>query len=285
MKNIFKCTLFVPLFFYMATTTGCSSTSNEKMTHTDWCKKRYETAEELFKAKKYGRTVEKLEEILSTCAGSGYMEQAQFLLAESHFNLEQWIDARGEYGSFIVNFPGSSFAETAEYRKAVSSFNMEYRVDRDESNTTTAMKDFERYLANHPDTPLRDSVNYYYNRLVDRVAEKEFQTARLYMRMEKPQAAVIYFKEFLETYPNAKRRSESLFLISEAYTDLDQFDPARHYLAIAESEAGDNKEVLKSVEKARKNIEKAEESYEKRLKKEAEKKRLQKEEKNLVNQE
>ena len=266
MKNLFKCT-----------------SSNEKMTHTDWCKKRYENAEQLFKAQKYGRSVEKLEEILSTCAGSGYMEQAQFLLAESHFNLEQWIEARGEYGSFIVNFPGSPFAETAEYRKAVSSFNMDYKIDRDESNTTTAMKDFERYLANHPNTPLRDSVNYYYNLLVDRVAEKEFQTGRLYLRMEKPQAAVIYFKEFLETYPNAKRRQETLFLISDAYTDLDQFESARQYLAIAKEESSDNADVQKRVKKAEEKIAKAEESYEKRLKKESEKKRLQKEEKNLAN--
>jgi len=283
MKNIFKRALFVPFFFYMATTIGCSSTSNEKFTHTEWCKKRYEAAEELYKAKKYGRAIEKLEEILSTCAGSGYMEQTQFLLGESHFNLEQWIEARGEYGSFVVNFPGSAFAETAEYRKAVSSFNMEYKVDRDESNTTTAMKDFERYLANYPNTPLRDSVNYYYNQLIDRVAEKEFQTGRLYLRMDKPQAAVIYFKEFLETYPNAKRRQETLFLISSAYTDLDQFEAARQYLEIAENEASDDKEVLKRSEKAKAKIAKAEENYEKRLKKEAEKKRLQKEEKNMVN--
>ena len=283
MKKICKCTLFIPFFLYMATMTGCSSTSNEKMTHTDWCKKRYENAEELYKAKKYGRTVEKLEEILSTCAGSGYMEQAQFLIAESHFNLEQWIEARGEYGSFIVNFPGSPFAETAEFRKAVSSYNMEYKIDRDESNTTTAMKDFERYLANHPSTPLRDSVNYYYNNLVDRVAEKEFQTGRLYLRMEKPQAAVIYFKEFLETYPKAKRRPEALFLISDAYTDLDQFEPARQYLAIAQNESPDNQNVQKRVKKAEDKIAKAEETYEARLKKEAEKKRLQKEEKNMVN--
>ncbi|WP_290939904.1 outer membrane protein assembly factor BamD [Fibrobacter sp.] len=283
MKKFCKCTLFIPFFLYMATMTGCSSTSNEKITHTDWCKNRYENAEELFKAKKYGRTVEKLEEILSTCAGSGYMEQAQFLIAESHFNLEQWIEARGEYGSFIVNFPGSPFAETAEFRKAVSSYNMEYKIDRDESNTMTAMKDFERYLANHPSTPLRDSVNYYYNNLVDRVAEKEFQTGRLYLRMEKPQAAVIYFKEFLETYPKAKRRSEVLFLISDAYTDLDQFESARQYLAIAQNESTDDAEMQKRVKKAEDKIAKAEETYEARLKKEAEKKRLQKEEKSMVN--
>ena len=283
MKKVFKSTLFVPLFLYMATMMGCSTTSTSKMTHTDWCQKRYNEAEELYKAKKYGRSIEKLEGILSTCAGSGYMEQAQFLLAESHFNLEQWIEARGEYGSFIVNFPGSPFAETAEYRKAVSSFNMDYKIDRDESNTTTAMKDFERYLANHPNTPLRDSVNYYYNLLVDRVAEKEFQTGRLYLRMEKPQAAVIYFKEFLETYPKAQRRQETLFLIADAYTDLDQFEPAREYLNIAKNESGEDAEIQKRVKKAEDKIAKAEESYEKRLKKEAEKKRLQKEEKTLAN--
>ncbi len=283
MKKVFKSTLFVPLFLYMATMMSCSTTSNEKMTHTQWCQKRYESAEELYKAQKYGRTVEKLEEILSTCAGSGYMEQAQFLLAESRFNLEQWIEARGEYGSFIVNFPGSAFAETAEYRKAVASFNIEYRIDRDESNTTTAMKDFERYLANHPNTPLRDSVNYYYNLLVDRVAEKEFQTGRLYLRMEKPQAAVIYLKEFLETYPKAKRRQEALFMISDAYTDLDQFESAREYLTIAQNEASEDKDLEKRVKKAKDKIAKAEESYEKRLKKEAESKRLQKEEKNQAN--
>ena len=101
--------------------------------------------------------------------------------------------------------------------------------------------------------------------------------------MEKPQAAVIYFKEFLETYPNAKRRQETLFLISDAYTDLDQFESARQYLAIAKEESSDNADVQKRVKKAEEKIAKAEESYEKRLKKESEKKRLQKEEKNLAN--
>jgi len=184
--NLFK---KIPLFLCILAETaflvGCSSSGKSKMKHTEWCRIRYEGAEELFKKEKYGRATDRLEEILSTCAGSGYMEQAQFLMAESYFNMEDWIEARGEYGSFILNFPGSPFIETAEFRKAISSFNMEFRVSRDEANTTIAMKDFERYLSNYPDSPLRDSVNYYYDLLVERLAEKEFQTARLYLRMDK----------------------------------------------------------------------------------------------------
>ena len=279
-----KISLFLYLFTFAAFLASCSSSGQTKMKHTEWCKIRYEKAEELFKKGKYGRTTDKLEEILATCAGTGYMEQAQFLMAESYFNMEDWLEARGEYGSFILNFPGSPFIETAEFRKAVSSFNMEFRVSRDEANTTIAMKDFERYLSNYPESPLRDSVNYYYNLLVERLAEKEFQTGRLYLRMDKYQAAVIYFKEFLETYPNSKRRTEALFMIAQAYNELDQFETAKLYLNIARNEASpDDKKIQKQIEKTEKKIDKAEIAFAKRMKKDSQKKRFFKEDREMQN--
>ena len=284
MKVFEKSAIFFLIFFGTVFLVGCASTvSRDKVTHTNFCRAKYEAAEELFKKGKYGRTQDKLEDILSKCAGTGYMEKSQFLLAETYFNLEEWIEARGEYGSFVMNFPGSPFAETAAYRKAVSAYNIKFKVSRDETNTTTAMKDFERYLDDYPDTPLRDSVNYYYEQLIERMAEKEFQTARLYMRMDKPQATVIYLKEFLDTYPKSKRRQESLFMISEAYTELDQFEAARSYLNIARTDNADDKDVLKKIEKTEKSIAKAEAKFEKKLKRDAEKNRVQKEEKEMTN--
>ena len=90
--NLFK---NIPLFLCILAETaflvGCSSSGKSKMKHTEWCRIRYEGAEELFKKEKYGRATDRLEEILSTCAGTGYMEQAQFLMAESYFNMEDWI--------------------------------------------------------------------------------------------------------------------------------------------------------------------------------------------------
>ena len=284
MNLLKKIPLFLCLLAITFSFTGCSSSGQTKMKHSEWCRIRYENAEELFKNGKYGRATEKLEEILATCAGTGFMEQAQFLIAESYFNMEDWIEARGEYGSFILNFPGSPFIETAEFRKAISSFNMEFRVSRDEANTTVAMKDFERYLSNYPDSPLRDSVNYYYGLLVDRLAEKEFQTAKLYMRMDKYQAAVIYLKEFLETYPKSRRHTEALFMITEAYNELDQFETAKLYLNIAKSEAsGDDKDTQKKIEKTEKKIENSELAFAKRMKKDSQKKRFWKEDREMQN--
>ncbi len=253
--------------------TACAGNSKDgDASRQAMCKERYEKAEAGFKNEKYGKIKEGLEEILALCAGTGYMEQAQFLLAESHFNLEEWIEARGEYGSFILNFPGSPYIETAEFRKAISSFNMEFHTARDETNTNVAMKDFERYLSNYPESPLTDSVNYYRGLLTERLAEREYQTARLYYRMEEPQAAVIYLKEFLEVFPYSKRRSDAFFLIALCYTDLDQFAQAREFLEVARTNPP------RDVEKEdfEKKIAKAEKKFEKRVKKEQEKIRIKK---------
>ncbi len=282
--NFFQKTApFLCLFSLAAMFAGCSSDQRGKMSHAEYCRGKYEAAEELFKKQKYGRAQDKLEEILSLCAGTGYMERSQFLLAESYFNLEEWIEARGEYGSFVLNFPGSPFIETAEFRKAISAFNIEYKIARDESSTNTAMKDFERYLEKYPDTPLRDSVNYYYGLLVERKAEKEFQTARLYYRMDKYQAAVIYLKEFLEDYKVSKRRKEALLLIVDSYIELDQFEPARSYLAMLRGEFANDKDIEKLSQKNEKNIAKAELSFAKRMKKDSKKKKEQKEDKEMTN--
>ena len=280
--NFFQKT--APFLYLLALTaflSGCSS-DRGKLSHTEFCRNKYVAAEELFKKQKYGRAQDKLEEILNLCAGSGYMEQSHFLLAESYFNLEEWIEAHGEYGSFVNNFPGSPFIETAEFRKAISAFNIEYKIARDESSTNTAMKDFERYLEKYPDSPLRDSVNYYYGLLVERKAEKEFQTARLYYRMDKYQAAVIYLKEFLEDYKVSKRRKEALLLIVDSYIELDQFEPARSYLAMLRGEFANDEDIEKLSQKNEKNIAKAEISFAKRMKKDSKKKKEQKEDKEMT---
>ena len=242
-------------------------------------------AEDLFKKQKYGRAQDKLEEILSlsACASTGVYEESSRLLAESYFNLGEWIEARGEYNSFVRNYPGSSFIETAEFRKAISSFNIEFKVARDEYNTTTAMKDFDLYLSKYPDSPLRDSVKYYQNLLTERLAEKEFQTARLYYRMDKYQAAVIYLKEFLEKYTVSKRRKDAFKIIVDSYIELDQFEPARSYLTMMQGEFAGDDDIEKIVKKNEKNIASAEKDFEKRMKKDSKKKKEDKEDKEMTN--
>ena len=243
------------------------------------CKNRFDAADKDFKEGNYGRAKEPLEEILNICIGTGYMEQAQFLIAESYFNLEEWLEARGEYGSFINNFPSSPFIETAEYRKAVAAFNIEYDIDRDETNTTLAMRDFEKFQSNYPESPLMDSVNYYINLLIERRAERDYRTARLYHKLDHPQSTVIYMKEFLDLYPKSKRRPEALNLLIESYAELDQFETARYYLENYRLTVPDSiQKRIETVEATEAYIAKLEKKFLQRIEKEKKQQLIEKQE-------
>ena len=80
------------LFALTAFLSGCSS-DRGTISHTEFCRNKLTAAEELFNKQKYGRAQDKLEEIISLCSGTGVMEKSSFLLAQSYFNLEEWIEA------------------------------------------------------------------------------------------------------------------------------------------------------------------------------------------------
>jgi len=196
------------------------------------CADKFGKAEKLFGKEKYWASLEPLEEIMNECHGTGYMERSQYMLGESHFHLEDWIEARSEYSTFLLNFPSSPYAETAAYRKAISSYRMSYTDMRDDSPTQTAMRDFQDFSSNYPSSGLLDSSALYQDSLMNRLGEKEFQTARLYWRMDEPLAAAIYLKSFINGYTSSPRQFEAQKMIIDAYTDIEQFEQAEFYLEL-----------------------------------------------------
>ena len=70
MNHFAKLPLLFSLFISTAFLAGCSSSQSGKVNHTEFCRAKYEKAEELYKKGKYGRAQDKLEDILSLCAGT-----------------------------------------------------------------------------------------------------------------------------------------------------------------------------------------------------------------------
>ena len=64
MKLTLKTALFSSIFLSVAIFSGCSSDSSGRVTHTQFCKNKYDKAEGLFKKEKYGRVIDKAEEII-----------------------------------------------------------------------------------------------------------------------------------------------------------------------------------------------------------------------------
>jgi len=247
-------------------TISCSKTYTGTL--TERCVAQYNDAEEKFKNEKYWKVKEDLEEILKICAGTGVMEGANFMLAESHFRLEEWLEARAQYGSFVNFFPGSPYAETAAYRKAISAYNLSYKDSRDQTNTTQAIRDFSRFEAEYPNSALMDSAYIYLDSLNNRVAENDYQIARLYFRMDEPSATAIYLKEFLDEFPKSPRQKEAIVMLINSYIDMKEFAAAKFYLERLRGTYSTDEKMLASGRKLEGRIADAEKSLEKILEKE-----------------
>jgi outer membrane protein assembly factor BamD len=237
---------------------------------------QHKAAEEKFKNGKYWSLKEDLEEIMQNCTGTGVMEETHFLLAESHFRLEEWLEARAEYGSFVNFFPGSPYVETAAYRKAISAYNLSYKDSRDQSNTTFAIRDFSRFESEYPNSALRDSAYIYLDSLNNRVAENDYQIARLYFRMGEPGATAIYLKEFLDEFPKSSRQKEAIIMLISSYIKMNEFASAKFYLERLRGTYGTDEKMLASARKLEEQITNAERTLEKRLENERKQKLKQK---------
>jgi len=263
------------ILFILVQALSCSSKTYSGSI-TEKCKAEYSAAEVKYKAGKYWSTKDDLNEILQNCTGTGVMEETHFLLAEVHFHLEEWAEAREEYGSFVNFFPGSPYAETAAYRKAVSAYNLSYKDSRDQSNTTFAIRDFNRFGSDYPNSALLDSAILYLDSLSNRVAENDFKIARLYSRMGEPGAAAIYLKEFLEDFPKSPRQKEAIVMLISSYIDMKEFSAAKFYLERLRDIYNADEKMLASAKKLEGRIADAEKSLEKKLEKERKQKLQQK---------
>ncbi len=209
---------------------GCSSEKENIKTRTALCKELYANAKVLFDEEEYYELQEDVNELLNTCTGTGVMEESQYLLAESHFRSENWLESRSEFSIFASHYPNSPKAIDAIYKKGLSSFNMEFVPGRDGAHTKNSISDFNDFVTQYPKDSLVDSARFYISELNERMASADMATAELYLTMGKPLATAIYLKDFLIEHPQSKRINTALIMLVECYTRIEQFNQALQFI-------------------------------------------------------
>jgi outer membrane protein assembly factor BamD len=140
---------------------------------------------------------------------------------------------------------------------------------RDQSKTVEAIQTFEQFLDDYPDSKFADTAKTEIERLTGKLVAKQLQIAKLYHRMDEPQAAAIYYKNILKEYSGRVDLREINLKLAQCYIDLNQFDEAETYLAKFDGVAKDDPFKAK-VKQAHQNLEKARNRFAKEKKAEQE---------------
>lgn len=161
---------------------------------------RFQKAMELFKDEDYIEAIDQFSAITLQFQGSIVADDAQFYLGEARYARYEFLLAAFEYQQLRRNMPASPFVPEAQYKLAMCYYELAPKSSLDQQYTVKAMDEFQRLAEYYPESEHAPIAEERIRELTDRLARKEYDTARLYATMEYYRAATLYYDSVIEKY-------------------------------------------------------------------------------------
>jgi outer membrane protein assembly factor BamD len=195
------------------------------------CSKKLNEALLLYKNKRYSQAQLKLTDMKVQCNGSSVMDSVLYYLGMTDIFTKKYIEARTEMELLVQDYPLSAFFNEAKFRVPFCVYKQSASFDRDQKETEEAIRLFRDYLTESSSTGWEmDSARYYYKDAIEKMAKKEFQAAKFYERVQRYEAAVVYYRAFLNDYPESKFSDEAQLNILQILVRLERNAEAQEAL-------------------------------------------------------
>jgi len=198
---------------------------------------QFETAMEYFKAGKYDKAIPLFEKILFYHPSSEYVDDAQYWLGKAYFEKKDYNQAIIEFDYLIKNFTTSKFIEDAYFYRAKSYLNKAPGYEKDPTETENAITLFDQFLTKFPGSRYIDEVKKSILSARNRLAKKELENGKLYIKLGEKDAALLYFNYVMENYPETDASNEAKYLAATLYEKKGMTEEALNlYKALMEEE-------------------------------------------------
>lgn len=187
--------LFLLVFF------GCSGVKDvTKMTPDE----RFQYALSLYQEESYDLAIKEFDAFLLQYPGSEFSDDAQFYIGQSRAKRKEYLLAAFEFGRLIKNMPASSFIPEAQYMLATCYFELSSPFPLDQKYTRKAIEELQAFIDFFPADERVPEAEKKIIILYEKLAEKEFNDAYIYERLEYYTAALSYYAKVMETYHDTK---------------------------------------------------------------------------------
>ncbi len=187
----------------------------------------FELGMEEYNKKHYFNAIEHFQAVVWNYPGETIVDTAQYYLALSYFGEKNYELARVEFDRLVNNYPSSAFFEQALFMKAVSTFELTPRhYGLDQSELTDAIRQFEDFIIDYPESELIPDVQRYLKIARTRLARKYYEAGIVYSRMGAYKSAEIYFQKVIDEYTDTEFAARAAYQNAEMEFKLKRFDSA-----------------------------------------------------------
>src|SRR5262249_33886284 len=143
---------------------------------------------------------------------------------------KEWPSAVTEYLIVINQFADSPFVPDARYYLGLSCWNESRPSPYDQDYTQRALTEFERFLELYPDHPRAEEVRRARAQARDRLAKKDYENGRIYLKLSQLDPALFYFRQVQSLYPESNWVSWAKLGEASVYVKRERWDDAEPVL-------------------------------------------------------
>jgi len=190
----------------------------------------YEKAMKMYEKEKYTDSARAFETVLSIGRGTELAQEAQYLLAESYYKNRDYLVAAAEYRRYYTNYPRSERRIDAEFNEAMCYVQLSPRYKLDQTDTYQALELMQLFIGRYPNTERAEDAANIVDALRNKLAQKEYSAAELYMRINAYEAAAVYYGLTIDQFPETEWAEKALANQVLAYMQFAQASvPSRQF--------------------------------------------------------
>jgi len=178
---------------------ACAST---EVTDTPTAEQRFAMGMQEYQDDNWLEAINEFEIIRLQYPGSAVADSARYFTGMSRFNREEYLLASYEFNRLVTGGRSGDMADEAYYMYAQCYYEMSPKVQLDQTATERAIDALQSFVEAYPTHPKAAEVEKQVLELVNKLADKEYETAVLYEKMENRSAALIYYGTVVDRYYN-----------------------------------------------------------------------------------
>jgi len=178
---------------------------------------KYQKALEYYDRGDYYHAMNVFDQVMPFFRGTEEAENIAYKYAYAYYYQKEYIMASYHFNRFANTYPRNEKAEECAFMSAFCKYQESPNYRLDQTNTYDAIKELQLFLNKYPASQRLDTCNTLIDELRYKLQRKDFEIARLYLKMEKYNSSIAAFDNLLKQYPDTKFKEDVMFYSIKAY--------------------------------------------------------------------
>jgi len=217
------------IFFYISillSSCGISNPFDDNIAY----KTRFDDGLAFFEEEKYVKASQQFNIIVDRASHTDLGDDALFFLAESYFLNKDYDLALVEFEKLVSRMGFSPYIEKSRWRICETLMLLSPNFYHDQESSKKAISQIQEFLDDFPNSEYSKDADKLINELRTRLAEKNMETGKLYVKLKAYDSAIVSYKIVVNEFYDTKFFNDANIEIIRCLVLQKKSDEAKQYL-------------------------------------------------------